>query len=61
MSGHSIKVLPGELGSVGEVVGHVYRSHQFGVVVIEVVWAGEAELSSPHIGTPDQHKHFTNH
>ena len=44
--------LPGELGPVGEVVGHVYRSHQLGVVVIEVVRAGEAELSSLHVGTP---------
>ena len=44
--------LPGELGPVGEVVGHVYRSHQLGVVVIEVVRTGEAELSSLHVGTP---------
>ena len=55
------QVLPSELLSVGEVVGHIYRSHQLGVVVVKVVWSGKAELSSPHIGTPGQHRNFINH
>ena len=53
-------IIPCKILSVGEVVGHIYRSHQLGVVVIKIVWAGEAKLSSSHIGTPGQHRNFIN-
>ena len=45
--------------SRGEVVGHVDRRHEAGVVIVEVALRREAELSALHVGTPSEEYRFT--